>query len=77
MAFLIVFRYLEADNVLKRIARLENDLIAKLEVRREEIAERHIETFAQKQRHEMEILKRKVDSKRAEIQKQKKIEFDR
>lgn len=49
----------------------------KLEKRREEIAERHIETFAKKQRQEMEILKMKIKSKREELIKQRKIELDR
>jgi hypothetical protein len=41
---------LEADRILQKIENLETGLITRLEKRREEIAEKHVETFVKKQK---------------------------
>ena len=44
---------MEAEKIVKRIEMSEHSLVSKLEKRREEIADRHVESFVKKQRQEM------------------------
>lgn len=63
--------------MVQKMQLLEEGLISKLERRREEIADRHIDSFVKKQKQEMHILKQKISTKREELLKLREVELER